>query len=287
MERGGVSLLGGARVGLLEARLASELAELVRREGGVPVCAPAVREAPVDVAPLLPALVADLRVGRVSIVVFLTGAGATSLLEQARGAGAYEPLVEAMRSSVTVVCRGPKPAAVLRKHGITVHVNAQSPYTTTELLAVLSETRVSGQGVAIVHDGGGNPALIEALRARGAKVQELHSYEWRLPLDIEPIELLITEVIAGRVDAVAFTNQVQVRHLFGVAALTGTSGALRHALTHRTSVASIGPTCSRALEAEGVPPHAEASPPKMRPLVQALGEHLAARRDHSIADSTT
>jgi uroporphyrinogen-III synthase len=279
-----VSLLGGARVGLLEARLASELSELVRREGGVPVCAPAVREAPVDVAPLIRALVADLRVGRVSIVVFLTGAGATSLLDQARDAGAYEPLLEAMHG-VTVVCRGPKPAAVLRKHGITVHVNARSPYTTTELLAVLPETRVSDQGVAIVHDGGGNPALVESLRSRGATVQELHSYEWRLPLDIEPIELLISEVIAGRIDAVAFTNQVQVRHLFGVAALTGASGALRFALTHRTSVASIGPTCSRALEAEGVPPHVEASPPKMRPLVQALGEHLAARRDHPTANS--
>ena len=44
-----MSLLGGARIGLLEARLSSELAELVRREGGEPVCAPSVTEAQVDV----------------------------------------------------------------------------------------------------------------------------------------------------------------------------------------------------------------------------------------------
>src|SRR5258708_29648301 len=36
--------LGGARVGLLEARMESELASLVRRHGGEPVCAPALRE---------------------------------------------------------------------------------------------------------------------------------------------------------------------------------------------------------------------------------------------------
>jgi uroporphyrinogen-III synthase len=285
MERGGVSLLGGARVGLLEARLSSELAELVRREGGVPVCAPAVREATMDVAPLLPSLVADLHSGRLRIVVLLTGAGATSLLDQARDAGAYDLLVEALRGA-TIVCRGPKPAAVLRKHAIPIHVNARPPYTTTELLDVLPDALVGGQGIALLHDGGGNPALVEALRARGARVQEVRSYEWRLPDDIEPIEALILELIDGRLDAVAFTNQVQVRHLFDVASLTGRTRALRDALVHRTTVASIGPTCSHALEAHGVPPHVVASPPKMRPLVSAIGEHLAARRNHPTADST-
>jgi len=280
-----VSLLDGARIGLLEARLSSELAELVRREGGEPVCAPAVREAPVDVAPLLPALADDLRLHRLSIVVFLTGAGATSVLDQARDIGVYEPLVDALRS-VTTVCRGPKPAAVLRKHGIPIHVNARSPYTTAELLEVLPDSLVAGQGVALVHDGGGNPVLVETLRARGAWVKELHSYEWRLPDDVEPIEALISDLIDGRLDALAFTNQVQVRHLFEVAARTGRTAALRYALVHRTSVASIGPTCSHALDEHGVPPHVVASPPKMRPLVSAIGEHLAARRGHPTADST-
>jgi uroporphyrinogen-III synthase len=244
-----------------------------------------VREAPVDVAPLLPALADDLRSGMLRIVVFLTGAGATSLLDQARDAGVYEPLIEALRTA-TVVCRGPKPAAVMRKHGIAIHVNARSPFTTAELLEVLPETLVGAQGVALLHDGGGNPLLVDALRARGAKVHELRSYEWRLPEDVEPIEALMAELIDGRLDAVAFTNQVQVRHLFGVAALTGRTAALRYALAHRTSVASIGPTCSHALEERGVPPHVVASPPKMRPLVSAIGEHLAARRRNPTADST-
>ena len=279
-----MSLLDGARIGLLEARLSSELAELVRREGGEPVCAPAVREARVDVAPLLPALADDLRLHRLSIIVFLTGAGATSLLDQAGDAGVYEPLVDALRS-VTTVCRGPKPAAVLRKHGIPIHINARSPYTTAELLEVLPDSLVAGQGVALVHDGGGNPVLVETLRAREAWVKELQSYEWRLPDDVEPIEALISDLIGGRLDALAFTNQVQVRHLFEVAARTGRTAALRYALVHRTSVASIGPTCSHALDEHGVPPHVVASPPKMRPLVSAIGEYLAVRRGHPTADS--
>jgi uroporphyrinogen-III synthase len=277
--------LFGARIGLVEARLSSELAELVRREGGEPVCAPAVREVPVDIVPLLPMLIDDLRQGRVRIVVFLTGAGAASLLEQARAAGLYEPLVDALRGT-TSVCRGPKPAATLRKHGIPVLLNARSPHTTAELLELLPDELVAGQVVALLHDGGGNAALVEALRTRGAWVQELHSYAWQLPDDVEPIESLITELVDRRLDALAFTSQVQVRHLFQVAASGRRVAALRYSLRHRTIVGSIGPTCTIALEERGITPDVVPSPPKMRPLITAIGEQLAARRAHLTAELT-
>jgi uroporphyrinogen-III synthase len=274
-----VSALGGARIGLLEARLSSELAELVRREGGEPVCAPAVQEAQVDVRARVPMLIDALRERRIEIVVFLTGAGATSLLGQADAVGARDALIEAL-AGATTVCRGPKPAVVLRKHGIPVHVNARTPHTTPELLEVLPDALVRDRGVALLHDGGGNTVLVEALHARGATVEELQTYEWRLPDDLEPIEGLIRELLYGQIDAVAFTSQVQVRHLFEVAARTHRADALRFALRHRTIVGSIGPTCSAALEQLDVTPHVVASPPKMRPLVTAVAQCLAERRSH-------
>jgi uroporphyrinogen-III synthase len=279
-----MTLLGGARIGLLEARLSSELAELVRREGGVPVCAPAVLEAQVDVGARMPELIDDLRTRRIEIVVFLTGAGATSLLEQASAIGALDALIEALTGAMTV-CRGPKPAVVLRKYGIPVRVNAKSPHTTPELLEVLPEGLVRGRGVLLVHDGGGNVALAEALRVRRAQVDELHTYAWRLPDDIAPIETLIRELLDGRLDAVAFTSQVQVRHLFEVATRMNCDAALRFALRHRTIVGSIGPTCSVTLEQFDAPPHVVASPPKMRPLVAAVGQFLAERRSHHTAEN--
>jgi uroporphyrinogen-III synthase len=272
--------LGGARIGLLEARRSSELAALVRREGGEPVCAPAVTEARVDVTTHLPALIDDLRSRRTGFVVCLTGAGLTGMFAQAEETGRLQPLVDALRESTTV-CRGPKPAAALRAQGIPVQVNVRAPYTAAELLEVLPETLVGDQGIALVHDGGGDAVLVEALRARAARVTELRSYEWRIPDDRAPIEALIGQLIEGRIDAVAFTSQVQVRHLFDVAGDSSRSAALRHALRNRTVTASIGPTCSRALEELGVPPHLVASPPKMRPLVTAIAAHLAERRGES------
>jgi uroporphyrinogen-III synthase len=275
-----MSRLDGARIGLLEARLTSELADLVRREGGEPVCAPAVHEALVDVSSIIPVIINDIRRGRCEIVVFLTGAGLTALLEQAQDRGLLATLVEALSTTLTV-CRGPKPAAVLRRHGIPVRVNASTPFTTASLLEVLPMSTVAGKGVALLHDGGGNPLLVDALRARGAWVEEVRSYEWRLPDDLEPIEQLIDELIGGHIDAVAFTNQVQVRHLFEVGARMHRSAALLYALRHRTIVGSIGPTCSVALADLGAPPHVEASPPRMKPLVASVGKYLAAHRVHT------
>jgi uroporphyrinogen-III synthase len=281
-----MSALQGARIALLEARLSSELAELVRREGGEPVCAPAVTEAHVDVRGLIPAIIDDVRHGRCEIVVFLTGAGLTAMLDQARDVGMLDALVEAF-SAATTVCRGPKPAAVLRKHGIPVRVNVRAPHTTAELLEVLPASVVGGKGVAVLHDGGGNLALVDALRASGAWVEEIRSYEWRLPDNTAPIEELVRDLIGGAIDAIAFTSQVQVRHLFEVGAKLHRSAALLYALRHRTVVGSIGPTCSIALEDHGAPPHVVASPTRMRPLISAIGEHLAAHRTHASARTTS
>jgi uroporphyrinogen-III synthase len=276
LERARMSLLGGARIALLEARLASELADLVRREGGEPVCAPAVAEALVDASALIPVIIDDIVRRRCELVVLLTGAGLTALLEQAQVTGRLPALTDAL-ASATTVCRGPKPAAVLRRLGIPVRINARAPHTTADLLEVLPTNLVSGKGVVLLHDGGGNPALVDALRARGAWVEELRSYEWRLPEDLAPIERLVDELIDGRVDAIAFTNQVQVRHLIEIGARMQRSAALLYALRHRTVVGSIGPTCSIALSDAGVPPHVEASPPRMRPLVTSVGAYLASR----------
>jgi len=52
-----------------------------------------------------------------------------------------------------------------------------------------------------------------------------------------------------------------------------------------TIVGSIGPTCSAALEQFDVTPHVVASPPKMRPLVTAVGQFLAERRSHHTTDT--
>src|SRR5439155_12887596 len=77
--------LKGVRVALLEARMSGELSDLVRRFGGVPYSAQAVREVPR--LEQVPALIDTLSEGRFSIVVFLTGAGVMALMREAERLG--------------------------------------------------------------------------------------------------------------------------------------------------------------------------------------------------------
>jgi uroporphyrinogen-III synthase len=99
-------------------------------------------------------------------------------------------------------------------------------------------------------------------------------YEWRMPDDVAALERLVDEIVERRVGAIAFTSQIQARHLFQVADRMGRKDELRAALTRSTIVASVGPTCTRALEALGVTPHVAPENPKMGSMVAELGAYL-------------
>src|SRR5258708_2928295 len=116
--------LNGTRVGLLESRMSSELAELVRRLGGAPVGAPAVREVPhaAETTRFVEALVS----GRHDVVIFLTGAAAAAILREAERTGRLQDALGALQRA-TLVCRGPKPTAVARRYGLEVNVIPQKP----------------------------------------------------------------------------------------------------------------------------------------------------------------
>jgi uroporphyrinogen-III synthase len=269
--------LRGARVGLLEGRMGAELAGLILRNGGTPIVAPALHEASVDATGPVRDLLDRLRGGEVEVVVFLTGVAATALLDTAERMHRREELIELLQRTVNVA-RGQKPWRPLKQHGIPISLTAEAPYTVTEVIRGLESLGVSGRGVALLHYGERSEELSSAIRDLGARVLELSLYEWRLPEDTEPLESLVREVIAGAVHVVAFTSQVQLRHLLLVSERMGVREALVEALRARTLVAAVGPTCAAALEAAGIVPDVVPVHPKMGPMVVAIAEELAAGR---------
>ena len=253
--------------------MSREMAGLVERFGGRPYSVPAVREAPIPDAGTIEPFLNALCAGSFSLVVFLTGAGVTALLREAERLERLAETIDGLRRT-SIACRGPKPAAVLRRHDVPIQVSAAEPYTTAELLAALNALDLSGTRVAIVHYGERNRVLAEALEARGADLEELCLYEWLLPEDLSPLRTLVGELIAGAVDAIAFTSQIQGRHLFQVAAEMGRSDDLTNALNTRTVVASIGPVCDAALRTLGVVPRVQPAHPKMGSLISALADYI-------------
>lgn len=266
----------GRRIGVLEARMADSLAALLEREGAAVMRAPALRERAVDAADQVRAFAEALERDAYAAVVFLTGVGAGALLDELAAQGRLERARAAL-ARTTVVCRGPKPVAALKPREIQVTVTVEEPWTTKECVAAMAALPVAGARVALVHYGERNEELRAAILARGCELDELCLYEWLLPEDLAPIEDLVGALIAGRLDIVAFTSQVQVRHLFEVAERIGRASDVGIALRERTTVAAVGPTCAAALESRGIPPAIVPVKPKMGPFVAAIAQHVHGR----------
>jgi uroporphyrinogen-III synthase len=262
-------------VAILEARTGAHLAELVLRQGATPLLAPALEELP-DVEPAAVAtLLRDWSASPFRMMIFQTGIGTRALFQVTDSLGSTPSLLDLL-AKATVVVRGPKPTAELNARGVRIDIRAASPFTSETVLAAISGIALDGARVVVQRYGEANRRLCEALRSRGAVVQEIATYRWALPKDLGPLERLIEALARSSVDAVVFTSAVQVKHLFVVAERMGRAADLPR-LLRTLIVASIGPVCSRALGERGITPTFEADPPKLGPLIAGLQAALEAR----------
>ncbi|TMB03184.1 MAG: uroporphyrinogen-III synthase [Deltaproteobacteria bacterium] len=272
-------LLAGLRVVSFEARRADELATMLARHGAEVVRAPALREERLAASPEALELARRLEAGEVDLVVLLTGVG-TRALAAALGAG---PRPGALLARTRIVARGPKPLAALRELGIAGAHPVPEPFTWRQVLEVVDGLGVPRGGLAAVQEYGAPvPGLVDGLVHRGLRVLSVPVYRWALPEDPRPLAAAAAALARGAADVAVFTNAAQVEHLFRAAA---DPEALRRGVA-RAVVASVGPVCSEALEAHGIAPDLEASPPKMGPLVALVAARardlVAAKRGASL-----
>lgn len=262
-------------VAILEARTGAHLAELVSRQGAVPLLAPALEEVP-DVDPAaVEMLLQDWIAHPFRMMIFQTGVGTRALFRVTDSLGSTQKLLGLLEQA-TVVVRGPKPTGELKARGVRIDVRAASPFTSDTVMAAITASPLTGARVVVQRYGEANRRLCEALTARGASVQEIATYRWALPEDTGPLERLIDALARSAVDAVVFTSAVQVKHLFAVAERMSRTAELP-ALLAGLIVASIGPVCSRALAERGITPTFEADPPKLGSLVAGLKDALEAQ----------
>jgi uroporphyrinogen-III synthase len=258
----------GMKVLSLESRRSAEMAELIRKQGGEPVQAPSMREAPIEQNEEAFRFAERLFAGEFDMMILLTGVG-TRLLNQAL-ATRYPPerFAEALRG-ITIVARGPKPAAVLRGMNVPVTVAVPEPNTWRELLAAIADQ--PERRIAVQEYGRSNGELLEGLRQRGAEVTTVRVYQWDLPADTGPLREAARRLAAGELQVALFTTSIQIEHLLRMAAEAGIEDAVRRALG-KMVIGSIGPTTSEALKEAGVHPDLEPSHPKMGFLVQETAQ---------------
>jgi uroporphyrinogen-III synthase len=263
--------LAGLRVVSFEARRAEELASMLERHGATVVRAPALRESALPASDEALELARRLAAGEVAAVVLLTGVGTRALVY---ALGESNPEFSGLLARATVVARGPKPVAALRELGIAGAHPVPDPFTWRQVLAVVDGLALPAGGLVAVQEYGTPvPPLVAGLTERGFRVLSVPVYRWALPDDVAPLRSGAAAIVRGGADVAVFTNSAQVEHLFRVA---DDAAALRASFA-RVLVASVGPVCSEALDAHGIPADLEASPPKMGPLVA-----LAAARARAV-----
>lgn len=265
--------LRGLRIGLLQARHGEEFSALIARHGAEPVAAPCMREVRDIDDPQLRGDLVTLAGNPAGVFVFQTGVGSLALLDAAAAAGVGEEFRQGLASSL-VVARGPKPLAVLLRHGVRVDRRTVEPHTTPQITELLEGDYLDGVRVAVQHHGAPNLPLVEYLRGRGAEVTELFGYRWALPEDVRPVHRLLEQLAEGRLNVTAFTSASQVENLFAIAAERSGVAEMVADLNGKTLVAAIGPTCAQALRERGVRVAITPVRPKMVPFVKAIGEHF-------------
>ena len=126
----------GKRVLSLESRRAPEMAELIRKQGGLPFVAPSMREVPLEANNSNAFDFARrLFAGEFDMVILLTGVGTRQLNRLLASQYPETEFAGALRR-VTVVARGPKPTAALRELNVVPALIAPEPNTWREVLAV-------------------------------------------------------------------------------------------------------------------------------------------------------
>ncbi|HEV3332683.1 MAG TPA: uroporphyrinogen-III synthase [Bryobacteraceae bacterium] len=264
---------GGLRVLTFESRRSAEMAELIRKQGGVPSVAPSMREVPLEENAAAFEFADRLLAGEFDMMILLTGVGTRQLQRLMASRYPETAFAEAL-GRITVVARGPKPVAALREMSVRPTLIAPEPNTWREVLAV-TEGRPEPR-IAVQEYGRPNPELIAGLEGRGASVTSVQVYQWDLPEDPGPLREAVRRLAAAEFDVVLFTTGIQIAHLMRVAQEQGMGREALEGL-RRAFVGSIGPTTSEALEEFGVKADFEPSHPKMGFLVREAAEKATRR----------
>ncbi|WP_019024775.1 MULTISPECIES: uroporphyrinogen-III synthase [unclassified Thioalkalivibrio] len=277
--------LAGRRVALPESRALEVFAGLLERRGAEVWRCPliAIHDSPDRTA--IEAWLHRAIEAPFDRLIFLTGEGFTRLTGFARSAGREDAWLAAVVRTPTLV-RGPKPGRAMKPFGVRPDAIAAAP-TTEGIIETLSGQDRAGQDRAGQHLAGQrigvqlygaepNRRLLEFLEQAGAEVFPVWPYRYADAAETGRVTGLIEALIAGDVDAIAFTSQAQVRRLLRVARDAGREDALLAALG-RTVVAAIGPVVADELRAHGVHPTVVPDGQYfMKPLVSTLARHLGA-----------
>jgi uroporphyrinogen III methyltransferase/synthase len=246
--------LFGKRVLVTRSReQASALSERLRELGAEPLEYPAIKIAPPkDMTPLDEAIA---RLPTYDWLIFTSANGVRSLVDRMSEKGMD---TEALgRPKIAAI--GPATAQALQRYGLRVDY-VPDVHTTKEIAAGLDD--LSGQRILLPRVARAPKQLAQALRAKGAVVDEIAAYRTLAVGAPDELKALLKD---GQIDIVTFTSSSTVRNL-----VAGLQGATPAKVLSRCLVACIGPVTARTAERLGIRVDVVAKEHTIAGLVEAI-----------------
>ncbi|MCF8567409.1 uroporphyrinogen-III synthase [Alicyclobacillus tolerans] len=273
--------LKGKTVVLTGTRKTDELVTLVEKLGGTALLRPLQVKMQLDEDEVL-AEMRKLLTCSFDWVIFTTAAGAERLHQAAQSLGLESQFLE-MLHRVSVAARGYKTIEYIKSIGIVPTVRDEDG-TTASLLAGMERKGLTGKTVALQLYGEPAPSLISMFRDRGSHVQEIEPYR-NMPPETSTMQMLISEILEERVDAVTFTSTTQIRFLMEYARVQQCKEALITAFS-RTVPVAVGKVTAEALKNEGVTTVIWPKTERMGSMIITLARFFT-QRDGSCAKGTS
>lgn len=242
---------------------ASALADLLRREGAIPVELPTLELVRVATDADLEARAARLDRCDYDWALFTSVNAVDHVFAFLERSGRDARVFAGCR----VVSLGSATSSALQLHGIRPDLVA-SEFSSDGLLDAFRDIDMQGAKVLLPRAEGGSPALIAGLNHRGAEVDELVLYDAQPPSTADPE--VVHLVRQRKIDAATFASSSSVRNL---------STLLGPDFEHLDNcvIASIGPVTSATVRELGFAVDVEPSEHTIPALVEALKAHFASR----------
>lgn len=259
--------LNHKRIAIAGGRRFAELESIINKLGGEALNRPMMSSSSNDNDEVTTAI-KTLASQKTDWVILVTGIGTKALLNKANELN--QDLFNVLQNS-QIAARGYKTVKALKELALKPEVQDDDG-TIEGLKRQLERFDFKNKRVTVQLHGERMPELTDWLTQQGAHVLEIPLYFYDPPAE-QAVQTLLYETLSGRIDAIAFTSNTQVKFFFQAVKKLNALPYLEKAL-HETVIAlSVGSMTSQALRNHNIKRIVAPEHERMGAMVMALAEH--------------
>ena len=284
--------LRGITVAVTSSRRASELADIVRKFGGIPYIAPTIGiKNNSELNSECNHFIETISNESMHFFIFMTGVGVFNLLQNLQKLHKLKTVIEKLQDTI-VIARSNKPKMELRKFGIKTNF-VPNINTIDGILNLLKRFDVKNKNIGILWHGDSSSSFKKKLASLGANVFNFSSYSYSARLEQtnasmleemgydyvapneEKIKMLIEDIMKGTVDSITFTSPPAVKEFFEFAKRNNKINSLKDKLNSNVLVVSVGPSTSKMLAKFYVLADIMPATYRMGPMIKELADYVS------------